>query len=297
MSTVCSNLQLKSAADLIIYNNDFFVCGMNAAFRGMVARISSVTGSVIWQKTDTCNHNTYFLKLLVDNSGNLFAYGGAEYLKRKLTLWKLDSSGNAIWAKRYNSVIGDNSACPNPAKNSAVLNSNGDVLLISSSQDTLNNTTWRFIKFFSGGTLAFDRPFTVDSFSWGITGSIGLTSNPNEYFLSGQADSLQLSYGTFSLLLVKDTTFTIPNTIYYSDKSIGFHLHPNPTRQYVTLYFPGFIQPIPVRIYDSRGLLVMKEVINDERGRLDISRLSPGLYTITAHHSYERYFSRKLIIH
>ncbi|RFC55549.1 FG-GAP-like repeat-containing protein [Brumimicrobium aurantiacum] len=113
--------------------------------------------------------------------------------------------------------------------------------------------------------------------------------------INNDAD-IQFDYNDF--IRTNNTEIMIsPN---YENDETEVILYPNPTSDWVNIYLINdqqFSDPIDsIVICSPSGKVVLNEVINDKRAKLDLSSLSPGIYFANIRNIYGELFNAKIIV-
>ena len=85
-----------------------------------------------------------------------------------------------------------------------------------------------------------------------------------------------LSMGYEDMFLAK--WLDSPSSISNIKPEIYFHVFPNPTDKFLNIQSAVSLNHSSFYIYDTSGLLVMSNIINDEQWYVDVSCLNPGMY-------------------
>ena len=86
-----------------------------------------------------------------------------------------------------------------------------------------------------------------------------------------------------------------PSSISNTKPEINFHIYPNPTHTFLKIQSAFSLKQSSLYVYDSSGLLVMSEIINDEQCYINVSCLSPGMYVLKMF-ANGNYLSKTLVV-
>lgn len=121
-----------------------------------------------------------------------------------------------------------------------------------------------------------------DQLSWSFgDGTTSQQINPSKTYIAAGSYQVNLKafkdscYDEYTTRIVTDGTGT---GIHPAVTTMGVAVYPNPARDRLVIE-QQFLQPISFRLYSVLGVLVLRQDINRQHSTINISSLSPGIYT------------------
>ena len=266
----------------------FILSGRNNSNQFFIVKTDSA-GNQIWTKSYTNTKGACFIVQLPD-SGFILSGTTQPSGFEKGCLIKTDKNGNLIWQKNYGGISGNNLLYAIPILLwdgsivcSGVEQTGGAVYGWLLKTDALGNQMWSrtYYKNQSGNNEIYDVKHTSD----------------NGFIMSGY--TMMGSQDPW-LVKVDSNGCLAPNCnvgIFEFDPSQHFAVYPNPCKDELSLLnVPLFNATI--QIFDLRGVLV-RELTTAEisaEGKINISSLPSGLYSIRIISANQSWFSKVLKI-
>ncbi len=270
------------------FDNGILLSGRNNSNQFFIVKTDSA-GNQIWTKSYTNTKGACFIVQLPD-SGFILSGTTQPSGFEKGCLIKTDKNGNLIWQKNYGGISGNNLLYAIPILLwdgsivcSGVEQTGGAVYGWLLKTDALGNQMWSrtYYRNQSGNNEIYDVKHTSD----------------NGFIMSGY--TMMGSQDPW-LVKVDSNGCLAPNCnvgIFEFDPSQHFAVYPNPCKDELSLLnVPLFNATI--QIFDLRGVLV-RELTTAEisaEGKINISSLPSGLYSIRIISANQSWFSKVLKI-
>jgi hypothetical protein len=277
-----------SVAGQLTLDNGILLSGRNNSNQFFIVKTDSA-GNQIWTKSYTNTKGACFIVQLPD-SGFILSGTTQPSGFEKGCLIKTDKNGNLIWQKNYGGISGNNLLYAIPILLwdgsivcSGVEQTGGAVYGWLLKTDALGNQMWSrtYYRNQSGNNEIYDVKHTSD----------------NGFIMSGY--TMMGSQDPW-LVKVDSNGCLAPNCnvgIFEFDPSQHFAVYPNPCKDELSLLnVPLFNATI--QIFDLRGVLV-RELTAAEisaEGKINISSLPSGLYSIRIISANQSWFSKVLKI-
>ncbi len=115
----------------------------------------------------------------------------------------------------------------------------------------------------------------------GSIAAAGNSSNPLDYTFTDALPSEGINYYRLKLL-DKDGIFSYSKTVILSSTQTSIGIFPNPVTDVVNIYLNNTaLLQSKVNMYDENGKLVQSILLTDNQQKINVQKLSKGMYTLT----------------